>query len=98
MLKNSAYAWRQAIFFLSFCDEQTQRTLIARTQDLTETVLLRTHFKVALAGLALVVAGARFNSAGTIDGQQGRRFLGWVAGPHWCLTDEQNHPGQAVRA
>jgi hypothetical protein len=97
MLKNAAYAWRQGIFFLSFCDEQTQRVVIARTQELAETVPMRTHFKAALTGLAQVAAGARFNSAGTIDGQEGRRFLGWVAGPHWCLTGEQDRPGQAVR-
>jgi hypothetical protein len=32
MIKNTAYAWRQAVFFLSLCDEQTQHAAVIRLQ------------------------------------------------------------------
>jgi hypothetical protein len=71
LLRNCAYAWRQAVFFLSYCDQATQEAAVAR---------LPAH--PAVTGLAAVVGGARFHSDGTVDG--GRRLLGWSVGPHWA--------------
>lgn len=74
LVRNCAYAWRQAVFFLSFCDRTTQEAAVAR---------LPAH--PVVTGLAAVVGGARFDGDGTAG--EGRRFLGWSVGPHW-LTRE----------
>ncbi|MEV6909276.1 hypothetical protein [Amycolatopsis sp. NPDC051071] len=72
--KNAAYAWRQGIFFLSFCDTETQRT----TVDSLRPLLTGTGLGPAVDGLAAVVAGYRFGADGTV--QNGRRWLGWGGG------------------
>ncbi|WP_410639043.1 hypothetical protein [Amycolatopsis sp. lyj-346] len=83
LIKNVAYAWRQAIFFLSFCGEEDQRAAVARLRELVTEAGLAERFGPAVTGLAAVVAGARFPADGTMpDG--GRRLLGWTTGPHWC--------------
>jgi hypothetical protein len=74
-LKNCAYAWRQAIYFLSFCDRSTQDGAVERLRG--QKILPE-----VVEGLAAVVAGGRFGANG-ITGR-GRRFLGWSAGPHWA--------------
>lgn len=85
MLKNTAYAWRQAIYLLSFADDPTQQMAIGRLRHSWSSGpdRWRTTFEPALVGLEQVGAGARFNPAGRTD--VGRRFLGWSVGPHWML-------------
>jgi hypothetical protein len=73
-IKNSTYAWRQAVFFLSYCDQATQEAAVDRLRDLAGAGQLGP----AIDGLAAVVAGDPLTAAG-------RRFLGWSAGPHWLL-------------
>jgi hypothetical protein len=85
--KNAAYAWRQGIFFLSFCD--------LRTQEATVTWLrprfTGTRLEPALDGLAAVVAGDRFDDSGTVlhfgpeQVRDGYRWLGWTTGRHWAI-------------
>ncbi|NUR99398.1 MAG: hypothetical protein HOV67_29590 [Kribbellaceae bacterium] len=83
-LKNTAYAWRQAIFYLSFCDSTEQREVLAKVVD--SATVLGPRFAPAVAGLVEVVAGGRFDATGrTTDG--GRRLLGWSSGPHWCMPE-----------
>jgi hypothetical protein len=87
-VKNAAYAWRQAIYYLSLCDLDAQLHALA---DLTERVRaadgdLPARFGPAVDGLALVLTGGRFGLAGMAPRPgQGRRFLGWSTGPHWAL-------------
>ena len=87
-VKNAAYAWRQAIYYLSLCDLDAQLHALA---DLTERVQaangdLPARFGPAVDGLALVLTGGRFGPAGMAPQPgQGRRFLGWSTGPHWAL-------------
>lgn len=83
-VKNVAYAWRQAIFFASFCDAAEQRAAVGRLRTLVDAAGL-TRFAPAVDGLAHVVDGGRFGADGTTTGG-GRRLLGWAAGPHWYLT------------
>ncbi len=86
-LKNAAYAWRQGIFFLSFCDVRTQQT----TVDWLRPQLTGTRLLPAVDGLAAVVAGDRFDDSGTVlhfgpDGvRDGYRWLGWTTGRHWAI-------------
>lgn len=83
-VKNCAYAWRQAVFFLSFCDRTTQEAAVARLRDDVTTAGLDRWLWAAVEGLAAVVGGARFGADGTTGA--GRRFLGWSVGPHWVLS------------
>jgi hypothetical protein len=87
MVKNTAYAWRQASFLLSFCDQDTTLAVLARLRDQVEEAGLADRLRPAVAGLAHVVAGGRFTTDGTVDGGTGRRFLGWTVGEHWCLAE-----------
>lgn len=82
-IKNCAYAWRQAIFFLSFADQTTQVAAVDRLRTLVIDAGLVNRLGLAVDGLAAVVGGARFREDGTVGG--GRRFLGWTVGPHWAL-------------
>ena len=78
-VKNAAYAWRQGIFFLSFCDTETQWATI----NWLRPQLTGTRVGPALDGLAAVVTGDRFGADGTVH--SGRRWLGWATGSHWAL-------------
>lgn len=83
-IKNAAYAWRQAIFFLSFCDQVAQRESMARLHD--RAAVLGPRFAPAVDGLEAVIDGSRFDGSGrTASG--GRRLLGWSVGPHWAQRD-----------
>ncbi|WP_254896690.1 hypothetical protein [Amycolatopsis sp. Hca4] len=84
LLKNIAYAWRQAIFFLSFRGEDEQRAAVAQLGELVTQAGLQHRFGPAVTGLAAVVEGARFSPDGTLPDGSGRRLLGWTTGPHWC--------------
>ncbi|ATY13412.1 hypothetical protein CU254_25485 [Amycolatopsis sp. AA4] len=86
-VKNAAYAWRQALFFLSFCDVDTQRALLGQLAEQVARAGLAERFAPAVDGLAHVVEGGRFTSEGRVDGGTGRRFLGWTTGSHWCLPE-----------
>jgi len=87
MIKNTAYAWRQAIFFLSWCDEETQHTAVARLRQRAADSGISDRFAPAVDGLVHIVAGGQFTSQGIVNGQHGRRFLGWAVGPHWCMPE-----------
>ena len=80
-VKNAAYAWRQALFLLSYCDPDCQQ---AQARQLAEDTA-GTRFGPAADGLTHIIAGGQFSADGTIPGASGRRFLGWARGPHWYL-------------
>ncbi|WP_134662852.1 MULTISPECIES: hypothetical protein [unclassified Amycolatopsis] len=86
-VKNAAYAWRQALFFLSFCDLETQRATVRELAEQVARAGLAERFTPAVTGLAHVVEGGRFTPEGRIGGGTGRRFLGWTTGKHWCLPE-----------
>lgn len=78
-VKNAAYAWRQAIFFLSFAGPEQQDEV---AQGLLGTAPDRLH--PAVRGFRSVVRGAQFDANGTLP--NGRRLLGWDCGDHWLLA------------
>ncbi|MQY30629.1 hypothetical protein [Nocardia aurantia] len=80
-VKNAAYAWRQAVFLLSYCDEPTQRAELRRISEQANA----SRLAPAVTGLAHILAGGRFTPDGRTPDGLGRRFLGWSAGPHWYL-------------
>jgi hypothetical protein len=87
-VKNAAYAWRQAIYYLSLCDPDGQLHALADLKERVQAVGgdLPDRFGPAVDGLAFVITGGRFGPSGAAPQPgQGRRFLGWVTGPHWAL-------------
>jgi len=88
MVKNTAYAWRQALFFLSLCDDATQWELVTEieVEVARQAAAWGERFRPVVAGLRDVLAGGRFDAEGFGRGDRAaRRFLGWSVGPHWLL-------------
>ena len=91
-VKNAAYAWRQAIYYLSLCDQAAQQETLARLRDrLRANDEMQGRFALAADGLAHVIAGGRFDASGLAQSPgSGRRFLGWTTGPHWALRPSRH--------
>jgi hypothetical protein len=89
--KNSAYAWRQMILYLSIVHEAE----IARFLDWAEDHFahqrddFRDRFQPALLGLNAVVNGRTFDDNGIEPGSGGRRLLGWTLDRHWLLRQRR---------
>lgn len=83
-VKNLAYAWRQALFLLSYCSGSEQQAAVGR---LGEQLVMphRSPLRPVAAGLAAILDGQRFDASGRIAAGAGRRLLGWSVGPHWLL-------------
>ncbi|AYF77823.1 hypothetical protein D7D52_32900 [Nocardia yunnanensis] len=80
-LKNAAYAWRQAIFLLSYCNTATQHDQLHRLSTHHTTPLTP-----AINGLSHVVSGGHFTPRGMTPSGNGHRFLGWTQGRHWYFA------------
>ncbi|MGW2728249.1 hypothetical protein [Streptomyces sp. NPDC001494] len=82
-VKDTAYAWRQMIFYLSLCAPDQQRYVVARvTEDFARQPWhVAGRLAPALTGLRQVLAGEQ------ADQGAGRRLLGWSTGGHWFRED-----------
>jgi hypothetical protein len=89
MLKNTAYAWRQMVFFLALLPATTVANFLQWADDFLtkQPEEFRDRFLPALRGLALAVSG-RSPDGESAKGSGARRFLGWSKTRHWLLTDE----------
>lgn len=87
MLKQTAYAWRQMIFFLSRLPHKEVGLFIAWAEDhlRKQSADFCARFMPALRLLALAHSGAPLD-----DTSDARRFLGWTQKRHWLLGDESN--------
>ena len=88
MLKNTAYAWRQMIFFLSLLPPTNTSDFLKWAQDYfgAQGEEFRNRFRPALTGLVYAAEGRSIDS---VAGDVGvRRFLGWSKARHWLLPDE----------
>ncbi len=87
MVKNTAYAWRQAIFFLSFCEDSARSEALDELTGLSAeaTGTSAQRLEPAVVGLRRIVDGERFDKTGRCG--PGRRFLGWSVGPHWMTKE-----------
>lgn len=83
-VKDAAYAWRQAVFFLALCGLKEQVSAIAWMQDELDRQPPHTGARLdpVLAGLRHVLAGGSLDD-GTAPAA--RRFTGWATGRHWLL-------------
>lgn len=84
-VKNSAYAWRQMVFYLSFVDASELESFLAWAEEhlRAQREGFRARFTPALRGLTIAAMGGdldRAERAGTA-----RRFLGWSTEKHWLL-------------
>ena len=88
MLKNTAYAWRQMIFFLSFQPNQVPDFLKWASHHFSgQSEGFKGRFEAAMAGLAMASVG-RVPAAGSEGASDARRFLGWSSGRHWLYASE----------
>lgn len=88
MLKNTAYAWRQMLFFLALLPEQNVAEFLRWANDYLQQQAedFRNRFSPALKGLILAAEGRSIDSTSArLAGA--RRFLGWSKGGHWLLAD-----------
>ena len=91
MLKNSACAWRQMIFYISHLPLAEAGTFVAWADAYLreQSADFQTRFAPALRGLALVHAGAAPGSS-----SEARCFLGWTQKRHWLLGEEPPKPAR----
>ena len=82
-VKNSAYAFRQMIFFLSIAGPAAQKEAIALAwaRLAEQPHPFQARFRPALEGLARAARGLSPESP-----PEARRFLGWDDGKHWLLA------------
>jgi hypothetical protein len=83
MLKNTAYAWRQMIFYLSLLSQPELEKFLAWAEAHFEeqTQEFRDRFRPALNGLKLVADGGSLDGTSVRKGYA-RSFLGWSAEKH----------------
>ena len=97
MLKNTAYAWRQMVFYLAMLDEyECKKTLESVEAYLaTQPVAFREKFLPLMSGLRKAAAGEVLPQLGpAADGA--RVFLGWTTTRHWLLPPQEATSNRAA--
>ncbi len=91
MLKNTAYAWRQMVFFLSLAPAADVTGFLHWGEDHLEaqSETFRNRFRPAWNGLALAADGRALDGDDALAAGA-RRFLGWSMAKHWLLADIQD--------
>lgn len=87
MLKNTAYAWRQMIFYLSLLPPAEVKGFLAWADEQLkqQTDEFRRRFRPALNGLLLVAEGGSLDGP-SVNHTEARTFLGWANTKHWLLS------------
>ncbi|MFE2586894.1 hypothetical protein [Streptomyces sp. NPDC059378] len=89
-IKDMAYAWRQALFYLSMTTPDEQNTALAQLDDDAARCPDHARARLApvLAGLRLVHAGGNLALDGGPTDSGARRLLGWApTGRHWLQAE-----------
>jgi hypothetical protein len=89
MIKNTAYAWRQMVFFLALAPAGSVESFLSRAdKHLREQSLeFQVRFQPALEGLDRAARGLPTEAPSTPERPGGtRRFLGWTMERHWLLA------------
>jgi hypothetical protein len=89
MMKNTAYAWRQMIFYLSFLSaaELNEFQVWAESHVAEASESFRHRFRPAMLGLALAAGGRSLDTESAVAAGA-RRFLGWSQTHHWLPAEE----------
>ncbi|WP_426134824.1 hypothetical protein [Pseudomonas sp. PWP3-1b2] len=97
MLKNTAYAWRQMVFYLAMLDEHEREKALKSIEAFfaTQPVAFREKFLPLMSGLRKAAAGEVLpQHVLTADGA--RVFLGWTTTRHWLLPAQGVNSKRAV--
>ncbi len=86
-LKQTAAAWRQLVFLLSFLARERQTAFLDWSVERLELhpAEFQQRFEPVIAGLRASMAAERFDERGVHPASGGRRFLAFTAGTHWIL-------------
>ena len=84
-LKNTAFAWRQMIFYLSFLPDQELKVFMlwAEARLDCQSKDFQQRFAPAYRGLVLTASGQAMDL-------HARPFLGWSKHQHWMLREHDN--------
>ena len=87
-VKNTAYAWRQMIFFLALLSKVRQTSFLLWAEDhlKEQSPAFQERFKPALLGLAYAIDGQSLESQDAVQAGA-KRFLGWSKDKHWLLIE-----------
>jgi len=87
-VKNTAYAWRQMLFYLALQPTDAVREFVAWADSHLgeQRQPFQSRFRPALAGLVLAVDG----QVPDREPDQARQFLGWCDDTHWLLRDRDS--------
>lgn len=97
MLKNTAYAWRQMVFYLAMLDEDECKDALKSIEAFfaTQPLIFRERFLPMMNGLRKAAAGEVLPlQTPTADGA--RVFLGWTTTRHWLLPPQEVASSRAV--
>jgi hypothetical protein len=88
MVKNTAYAWRQMVFFLALLPDRSVADFLLWAEEHldAQSEEFQNRFRPVLKGLDLAAAGTSIAS-GSPRHEGVRRFLGWSKERHWLLTE-----------
>jgi hypothetical protein len=88
VVKNSAYAWRQMVFFLALLPPAAVEEFLvwANGHLANQRPAFQERFGPALRGLTLAAAGQTLDSR-RAEATNARRLTGWAEGRHWLLND-----------
>jgi len=86
MVKNTAYAWRQMIFYLALTTPAQLEDFLQWAEDhlAKQPTEFQTRFRPAFAGLVLAAKPEEVDAANKV---LARPFLGWSKERHWLLTN-----------
>ncbi|MEN4922059.1 hypothetical protein ABE485_25565 [Achromobacter spanius] len=88
MIRNTAYAWRQALFFLSLLPPAEQAAAIAAMEAhlRAQGAAFQSRFRPVMQGLQQAARGERLPQHDA-TARGGRVFTGWSNTRHWLLHD-----------
>ncbi|TKJ75033.1 hypothetical protein PspCFBP13508_02925 [Pseudomonas sp. CFBP13508] len=91
MIKNTAYAWRQMVFYLAMLDEAEMQFALERIEAhfAIQPRAFRERFLPAIRGLRVAASGAPLTGARQAS-EGARVFLGWTTERHWLLKLQTN--------
>lgn len=82
-IKDAAYAWRQALFFLSMAGDGAVPEFLEQARATPPARPVAGSRRALLGGVEDVHHGHRFDDRGASP--HGRRLLGWTTGRHWLI-------------